>query len=528
MAKRRVAVIGIDAADFAFLDPWMAAGHLPTLARLRKEGASGILRSTNPPVSSPAWATFMTGLNPGAHGLFDFVMEDPATQKPVIARSDYIKGARMWEVAAKAGLRCAVVNVPITWPVRPFDGLLVTGMLTPPGRPYTHPPELEAEIEAVVPGYPTDIDHREKEDRDGFRRHCDDVAVKNAKVMEHLLLKEPWDLFVGVFTTADRAKHFFWEERESVVLDHYRLLDRLIAKLLKVLGNDGTVMVISDHGFQSQGIQFYMNRWLREEGLLKVRRHEEHRPETSDRDMNQFTDQLIQPVRVKAGFLSRLLGNRYDDGYLEVDQARSEAYLYSVWTCGVKINVKGRDPLGIVEPGDAYEALRDRIIRGLGELRAPGAEKPFFDWVGRREEIYHGARLHWAPDVATYSRGYTVSASRTSLNKGRIFRESKHHLGTHSENGIFIAHGAGVKAGAALEPTDLQDVMPTVLWALGLPVPAGLDGRVLTEFFEPGTLAANPVREGEASPEDLSEATGETTPEEEAELRKTLEGLGYM
>ena len=105
MGRRRVAVIGLDAADFEFLDPWRAAGELPVIDGLLRGGASGPLRSTIPPVSSPAWATFMTGTNPGAHGLYDFVMEDPSNGRPVLARCDLIRGTKLWEAAGAAASR---------------------------------------------------------------------------------------------------------------------------------------------------------------------------------------------------------------------------------------------------------------------------------------------------------------------------------------------------------------------------------------------------------------------------------------
>ena len=165
MIARKVVVLGLDAADFEFLDPWRAAGDLPVLDGILRGGASGPLRSTDPPVSSPAWATFMTGMNPGAHGLYDFVMEDPRTNRPVLARHDLIRGKRLWDHVGDAGKRTVVVNLPITWPPPSFPGAMVTGMLTPETTDaFTHLRTLGERLRAEIPGYRCDIDVRLKSD----------------------------------------------------------------------------------------------------------------------------------------------------------------------------------------------------------------------------------------------------------------------------------------------------------------------------------------------------------------------------
>lgn len=529
MSARKVAVIGLDAADWEFMDPWMKAGDLPHIARLCEEGVRAPLASTNPPFSGPAWATFMTGLQPGGHGLFDFVMENPRTGRPVLARSDLVAGRTIWEVAAAAGKRGVVVNVPITWPPRPFEGLLVTGMLTPRGKPFCHPPALGEEILARLPGYRCDLDVGLKGKPESLMAHLDDMAFQNLGLMRMLLRRGPWDLFVGVFTTTDRAKHLFWDRRETFVREHYRKVDRAVGELLGEVGEEALVLLLSDHGFHTVRTKFYMNRWLRERGLLEVREaREEGEPGEEERELRQGLEVFMRPARTRRGLLARLFGRRDDAGTLEVDPERSKAWLYSAWTNGVKVNLRGRGPGGTVEPGAEYEALRDGVIAGLRELRFPGSDAPLFDWVGRREEVYRGARLEWAPDVVTRSDGFRVVCGK-NLDRGKVLRESSHDAGAHSDTGILVVRGPGVRRGGRLEGAGLADLMPTVLWALGLEVPGGLDGRVLEGAFTPEALAANPVRTAAAGPAaGASAEAGAFDADEEEELRKTLEGLGYI
>jgi predicted AlkP superfamily phosphohydrolase/phosphomutase len=531
LIARKVAVLGLDAADFEFLDPWRAAGDLPTIDGILRGGASGPLRSTDPPVSSPAWATFMTGLNPGAHGLYDFVMEDPATLRPVLARHDLIRGRRLWDLVGAAGKRSVVVNLPITWPPPSFPGAMVTGMLTPEGRgSFTHPPELADEILRAVPGYRCDLDVALKADRAALRAHLDDLARMNAEAMRFLARREPWDLFVGIFTTTDRAQHLFWPERGTVIREHYRKVDAHLAAILGDLGPETLVILLSDHGFHGVRVKFYVNRWLQERGWLATRPRaeaagEEAAPDRADLERGRA---FFDPARKRRGLLGRIFGGGEEGEDLEVDPARSRAWLYSVWTGGIRVNLRGRSPAGTVEPGREYEDLRDAIIAGLRELRFPGEDRPLFEFVGRGEEVYRGERVGWGPDVVTRSANFSVEPGK-NLERGKVIRVSRHDHGTHSETGILGIRGPGARAGGRVEGARIEDVLPTALWALGLEVPAGIDGRVLAEAFDPEVVAAHPVRVGAAGAAGPASAAGAPmTPEEEEELRRTLEGLGYL
>ena len=529
MGRRRVAVIGLDAADFEFLDPWRRLGELPVLDGLLRGGASGPLRSTIPPVSSPAWATFMTGTNPGSHGLYDFVMEDPATGRPVLARADLIRGTKVWEAAGAAGKRSVVVNLPITWPPAPFPGAMVTGMLTPEGTDsFTHPPELAARVRSEFPRYRCDLDVALKSDPDALRAHIDDLARQNAALMEALVRREEWDLFIGVFTTTDRAKHLFWPKRETVVREHYRLVDGLLGGLLKALRPEDLVILLSDHGFHSVRVKFYVNRWLRERGWLVTRERREGpgapAPESADLERG---DAFFRNPRRRRSVVARLLGLDRGEEDLEIDRARSKAWLYSVWTGGIRVNLKGRCPGGVVEPGAEYEKLRAEIVEGLRALRYPGEDAPLFDFVGPAEEIYRGPMASWGPDIVARSKDYRVVPGK-NLGRGQLVRVSRHEQGTHSDTGILSIRGPGAKAGAAVSGAGIEDIMPTVMWALGLEVPGGLDGRVLEEAFTDEERRANPVRIGKAGAVAAAAAAPAMTASEEEELRKTLEGLGYI
>ena len=531
MIARKVVVLGLDAADFTLIDPWRKAGDLPVMDRLLRAGASGPLRSTDPPVSSPAWATFMTGLDPGSHGLYDFVIEDPRTLRPLLARHDLIRGKRIWDVVGAAGRRTAVVNLPITWPPPSFPGAMVTGMLTPAKTDrFTHPPDLGERVRKAIPGYLCDLDVRLKSDPVRMRAHLDDLAKMNADAMRLLARETPWDLFVGIFTTTDRAQHLFWPERQAVVRDHYRLVDRLLGDVLADVGPDPLVILLSDHGFHGIRVKFYFNRWLQERGWLATRPRATAGagvPSPDDSDVERGEGFFASP-KSRGGLLRRMFAQGKEQD-LEVDREKSRAWLYSVWTGGIRVNLKGRSPNGTVEPGAEYERFRDEIIEGLRSLRFPGEDRPLFDFVGRAEEMYRGDMLSWAPDVVTRSDGFLVEPGK-NLQKGKTIRVTEHDRGSHSDTGILGMVGPGIQPGARVEGAKLVDVFPTVLWAMGIELPAGLDGKPLTAAFAPEAVAANPVRiaTGPSAATSAAEDAAAMTSAEEEELRKTLEGLGYL
>ena len=156
----RCILLGLDGATYDLLDPWMDAGLLPNLKDLLARGAKGVLRSTDPPTTPPAWTSVLTGVNPGKHGIFDFrdsFHRDP--RRPLVS-SRSMKAPRIWQILNAAGLRTAIMNVPITFPPEPLDGFMISGMMTPNDEAdYTYPSELKARLDGMVGHYVVDVRH---------------------------------------------------------------------------------------------------------------------------------------------------------------------------------------------------------------------------------------------------------------------------------------------------------------------------------------------------------------------------------
>jgi len=529
--SRKVVLIGLDAADLDVLRPLIEAGELPHIAKLMADGASGILHSTVPPVSAPAWASFVTGCHPGKHGLYSFVVEKGGPGDTQLATLNDIHGAKLWDVVAAQGVRPVVVNIPVTWPTPAFDGAIVTGMLTPESRQvqWTHPPELADEIDAAVPGYRIDIDRSMMDAKETLFDAMTAMAEKRRDLFVHLLTTQEFGLFVGAFTNTDRAQHAFWRKNREHVDQHFRDVDAHIGRILDVVDREQTiVMLMSDHGFQSADWKLYVNRFLEEAGLLATQKGEDdsydrRRPDFFDDFQGGRSEADRQAVAKKSdGALGKMLKKVGVGGRTVMDWSRTRAFTWSLDTAGIGINLKSRYPAhGIVEDAD-YESVRDEVIAKLSALELPDGQ-PAFRTVRRREDVYEGPHAGLAPDVVTEPTD--AMDLGIQLDAKSVFRHHKHPEGHHSPRGFVSITGPGCKSGTTIEGS-IVDCLPTVLHALGLAVPEGLDGVVLTAAFdddrEVQTIAAIAAGDG-----DGGEGAAFSEEEEEA-LRRSLEGLGYL
>src|SRR4030067_3374011 len=152
---KKVFIIGIDSATFDIMTPMMVDGDLPNIARLVRSGTSGRLMSTVPPVTPPAWVSFMTGKNPGKHGVFDFYVPPSYGYNRPVLNSGYIKAKTIWRILSDHGLRVGVINLPMTYPPEDVKGFIIPGMQYSfnGGRGFSHPPELLQEIKRRVGDY---------------------------------------------------------------------------------------------------------------------------------------------------------------------------------------------------------------------------------------------------------------------------------------------------------------------------------------------------------------------------------------
>lgn len=544
--RPKALVIGLDGADWRLLEPWLREGHLPALSRLITTGARGVLRSTIRPESSVAWSSFSTGMNAGKHGVFGFVEHAPGSYAFQLANGSSVRARRFWEILGDEDRRVWIYNVPFTYPPAPVNGLLVSGMLTPgPDVAFTHPPDLRGWLLSHFEKYQFDVTPSEGE-QDALIASVRAITQQQLKTALLLLHKQPWDLGMVVFTGPDRLQHFLWACHDpghplrqadharlgNALLEHYQLLDEAIAEILDNLPPNTLVLVMSDHGFNGCARRFYVNRWLVQEGYLAL-----HEANTWRLRLAAMTSKLgsvgwirrlkraLLPARWGATTLRSAMFVR------AVDWSRTRAYFGP--DGGLRINLAGREPEGIVDPGE-LDTLRQELRQRSLALVDPDTGQPALSGVFAREELYHGPFTDRAPDLILEPQRDNPAFAHNLVLDGSLehpppplFGSSAPYTGNHTLDGVLIACGPGVTPGQQIVGAQIIDLAPTLLAALGVPIPDTMDGRVLSELFSPGSIP-EPRKSAPSEPSAKDALGASYSPEDESTVEGRLRGLGYL
>ena len=496
----RVLVVGWDGADWDILDPLLAAGELPALQGLIGRGSRGVSRSCLPSHSWAAWPTFLTGRDPGGHGVFDILEYRPGVTRrlPVSYRSIL---APTWpQRLSDAGKTTLLVNVPLTYPPPELRGVVIAGGVVPPGRTFSHPAETGPRLGWPINGGSwTTFRNRPLE----LVADVEELTRKRAAAMRTLLDEEPWDAACIVFVSPDRIQHClleyvhpghpaYAEASASPVADRvrdvYHLLDRELASLVERTDEDDLVVLMSDHGHQPCTRALSMNKVLEHLGFLRFGR-------------GSALVNLLSWGRVRS--LARVaydklgLHGRVAVPTPPIDWARTSAYTSVVSTGeGVSLNLAGREPNGTVQLSD-YERVRDEVAAALAELEDPETGARPIGGVRRKEEVLSGPYLDRAPDLLL------EPSPLYSLTHARRFVEPAEWLsGDHRPEGVYVLAGPGVDPGEGQE-ISLSDFAVRIVEAVGL---------------EPDP------EWGRAS----GEAVGVFSEEEERLVEERLRGLGYL
>ncbi|HXJ34259.1 MAG TPA: alkaline phosphatase family protein [Candidatus Eisenbacteria bacterium] len=530
----KVLIIGLDGATWTVLEPWARAGRMPRLAALMDRGTWGPLRSTIPALTMPSWSSFVTGKNPGGHGIYAFTRTAPHAYEPGgIANAAHLRSATLWDHLGQAGRSVGVINVPPSYPLRPVNGYVVGCMLTPPGERFTEPAEIATELD----GYQIDL-KAPRQLRANMTTYAErsttylsalcTMTQRRADAVVRLMVRHPTDVVCVVFYSPDRVQHNFWDELDDrprsgddarvrrAVEEVYSSLDAALGRVIDASGPDATVILASDHGFVPKPAQSVrINRWLADHGLLA-----EHRLWTLRRKVIRSLPEAWR--------------GRWDTlDHIQVRRPATAAWAETLdnATAGIWVHLRGRYPLGCVEPGAAYEAVRTRIVDGLGALR-DGAGRPVFRSVLRREDQYHGPFVDEAPDVmAVCNPGFGVLnySLRRDLRSRELFGffDEAGFTGTHDPAGIYLFAGASVRALGRHDEYPIESIAPTVLYLLDVPIPRSMDGPVCTSVLDPQLVATTPPVYTDVEAEARSAATWASA-EDEAHVAEHLRSLGYM
>jgi predicted AlkP superfamily phosphohydrolase/phosphomutase len=521
----RVLLIGWDGADWRILDPLLERGDLPNLQALIDRGQRGVLKSTIPTHSWAAWPSFLTGVDPADHGVYDILETVPGTHKqyPVTYRS--IRERTFVEDVAAAGKKGLYVDVPLMFPPPNINATIVAGGVLPKGRQYTQPADLPETLEKN--GVPWRINgmswttyHNKP---DAYLDETFELTGKRIKATEWLMANTDWDMMASVWVSVDRTQHAlsnyvgpdhpdYSQNRKTPlaarVRDVYKQLDDSIGRMVDRARDDDIVLFISDHGFQSCSRTIHMDRLLEKFGYL------------------QFTASNVILGPMQWGPMRKVARTVYDKLGLHgkvslpqpVNWSKTRAYTTIRSTGeGVSINLAGREPDGIVDPGD-FERVRDEVMDRLAGFTDPKTGRKPVKAIFKREEIFKGKHADKAPDILMEpAEGYSLTHAKSAIE------DADWVSGDHRLDGTIVAVGPNVKPFG--DNPMLVDMAPTILAALDAPGSIKHTGRVLHEVV--GAEAA--VRAGEQVDFGESASQGPTVTDTEAdEMEEHLRGLGYL
>jgi len=521
-------VLGLDGATWDLLNPLMDQGVMPNLQKIVDGGASGILESTVPPYTAPAWVSCLTGVNPGKHGVFGFVINKHNEIKRRFIDSSDIEAPRLWHYVNAAGKSAGMINIPVTYPPEPVRGFMVSDFLTPLGREdYTYPASIYGDylkpMDYVINVRMGGIQNFSQ---NGFMRVMENIkecTLKRQKAMRELRKEFRPDFFMIVFTCMDKIQHEFYQylDRESGLYNTtlcermrphlvsiYRQMDEVIGEILEEIGSHTALYIVSDHGFCSMEKHFYINKWLHGRGYLSLKKLNLIRDRFlfkyikkasfSDRNIDVFSPPVHKYIRFKE---SAFLGSDpYEQAVYYIGNSGRAGYLEQV--AGIK--------------------------RELEELKDVSTGANLFEKVYHRDDLYTGSFKDRAPDLLLKMRDYRCGFATGYPLRNHFLLPAGKPSGTHHPAGIFAAYGAEIARGRV--NASIMDIAPTVLFNMGLPVHREMDGRPLREIFSENFLKEHITQYGNDLPAFKPGARKASifSDGDKEEMAGRLRDLGYM
>lgn len=506
----KIFVLGLDGATFKLIDKWI--DRLQNFKRLMQEGVRGDLASTVPPHTALAWPSILTGVNPGKHGIFQFWKIQTKNYDPDFYTSHDFQYKTIDRWLNEHGKKVGMVNIPMTHPVRKLNGFMISWPLVNTLR-YCYPNSLVRELAEHGGHFLHDLATMYA-GQDNYYELAVEFTKKRLISLNYLIDNYEWDFFFTVFTEIDRVSHYYWKYmdnshpkytrdlvKKDAILNIYLETDRVIGYLMDKLGDETVFCVISDHGFCPGKQHFYIHRWLHDQGYLAYLRDP-----VSDNNFAEDTKLIT------------------DDWYLyHIDWRKTIAYMPAPGCYGLNINLKGRQHMGVVAPND-YELVCEELISKLSGVMDPMTGRPLFQTVVPRDVVYKGSSVAAAPDLILIPSSYSTMVHH---------ERGEHHFGPaepnglHDPVGIFLIRGPMIKQGARVSGATVTDVFPTLLYAMGVPIPEDIDGRVLKEVFVSEFVRNNSVRYRGFGKLDTS-STIQLSREEKTTIERRLKSMGYL
>jgi len=469
--KTKVFIVGLDGATWNLLSPWMQNGYLPFLSSIAEKSATGVLQSTIPPISGTAWSSFQTGVNPGKHGIFNFFKRRDKSDNPNLIQSTDIKAKKMWQYFDEVGLKSLMVNMPISYPLSPVNGVIISSFLSPPGGTYVYPSKLKPLLEQL--DYRVDIQyhgqwgalpHRKltAKEKKSLLNEVIKVSEIRSNTFIELTKTQDFDYHFLYYKGTDFIQHLFYDDQHS--LAYWQALDELLEKVYSHctnLGGEQYWFFISDHGFhKTANIQFNAGLWL--EKILSDSKPISI-PEISFQMLRR-----INKVLKKAG--------------INLTHEKSAKNLRQTLIDKVEIQSKNKTMLATIEGVYLFDKARtkeniDKIITAAKKVKY--GKKSVFSYVAPSSDSYAGSHVLSGPDVVWIFNQEFINNPLNLSNK--LFEPRHTHIkGEHNSDrdGILLVRGNNIPK-VHLD-AQIEDILPSVMSLFGIPVPNFLDGKPLS------------------------------------------------
>ena len=503
---RRVLMIGLDAAEPDLIERWIADGTLPTLRRLRSRGSYRRLASSAAWLAGSPWPTFYTGTSPAEHGLYHFLQWHAARQSMLRPAPEWLPLRPFWRALGQAGPRCLIVDAPATYVPEPFHGVEIGGFAThdhlAPAASY--PSEAMHEVEREIGPSPLPEEVVGPQSMRTLLKLADDLDRATRSVTEIALRamgREPFDFCLIAFAATHRAGHKLWDGTGAAgavtAVDHerlaeafrrvYRTCDDAIGRLLEAAGNDPAVLVFSLHGMGPNTSRIEILPAMLHAALEGRASHRaEPRPM-----LRRLRRALPLELRHR---LKHSLPRPWQDRLTTFWRTEPGGFAGRAAFClnadlqgYIRLNLRGREAAGAVEPGRERERLLARIADGLRSFRDADTGARLVADVVRSEDAFPpGPRRDLLPDLVVLWADRPAAEHRAVRSDGlgtipwpTPGRNPDGRAGNHRGEGFLIATGAGLEENADAGSADIRDLAPTVCALLGVPTPWPMEGRPL-------------------------------------------------
>lgn len=475
----KVVVLGFDGMDPSFLQKARSRRDLSTFDRLDETGVYSTIDSTIIPISPAAWSSVLTGTNPGKHGIYDFVTRTDAesTEFDVVSATDRC-APTIWDYLNELDYRVGVVGVPVTYPVEEFNGFAVSGFPTPAVEGSYAPASLADRS-------PVEMDELHPEvlytgaNRDAFVDDQFRLWDAVERFHEFALTDLDWDVYTCVFKGTDDIAHVCWDEEP--LYEAYERADQVLDTTLSYLDSldeEYLLIVTSDHGFGPVDKTLFLNNVLIDMEYVDLKQNigTQLRSALHSRGGN-----LLNAYRLLStlGVAEDVLSMNYGDSWLG---STLEWFREKLLLGTEDIDYERSDCFSMGNFGQIFlqdESVQAELIDDLLAYRVDG--EPIIDRIYTATEEFHGDETDRAPDLMLETPGYRYMTSRGfALGTDSILTDHVlQRTADHKPTGVVFTAGDPIDPSAGVDEPILEDILPTVMAALGEPLPRFVDGSPL-------------------------------------------------